>query len=141
MNNNDGNSSSKNADDDFLPSINVDVNLALACLFVLIAVIGILGNLLVIASVRLDARMRRSLTNRLIVHVASCDLIILLFNIPDLVQFVSSTHGNWILHEFACKFIRSTLVLAQYASVLTMCAITIERSVDFYRFSDSLNNK
>ncbi|CAF3312745.1 unnamed protein product, partial [Rotaria sp. Silwood2] len=56
-------------------------------------------------------------------------LIILLFNIPDIIQFVSSTNGNWVLNEIACKLIRSILVLAQYASVLTMCAVTIERFI------------
>ncbi|CAF1360934.1 unnamed protein product, partial [Didymodactylos carnosus] len=100
----------------------------LTCLFLIIACVGIIGNVLVILSVHLDSRMRRSLTNRLIVHVACCDLIILLFNIPDIVQFVSS-RGNWILTVVPCKLVRSTLVLAQYASVLTMCAVTIERFI------------
>ncbi|CAF1079246.1 unnamed protein product [Rotaria sordida] len=110
-------------------SMNINVNYVLTCLFILIAIIGILGNLLVIISVQVDYNMRRSLTNRLIVHVACCDLIILLFNIPDIIQFVSSTNGNWILNELCCKLIRSILVLAQYASVLTMCAVTIERFI------------
>ncbi|CAF3756996.1 unnamed protein product [Rotaria sp. Silwood1] len=110
-------------------SININVNYVLTCLFILIAIVGIFGNLLVIISVQVDSHMRRSLTNRLIVHVACCDLIILLFNIPDIIQFVSSTNGNWILNELSCKLIRSILVLAQYASVLTMCAVTIERFI------------
>jgi len=108
-------------------SINLNVNYMLTFLFILIALIGILGNILVIISVEFDGRMRRSLTNQLIVRVASCDLIILIFNIPDIIQFVSSNNGNWVLNQFACKFIRTTLVLAQYASVLTMCGLTIER--------------
>jgi hypothetical protein len=109
--------------------IAINVNYILTVLFVIIALIGIMGNILVIVSVRVDGRMRRSLTNRLIVHVGCCDLIILLFNIPDIIQFVSSINGNWILSELACKLIRSILVLAQYASVLTMCVITIERFI------------
>ena len=109
-----------------LESTNINVNLILTFLFLLIALIGIFGNLLVIIAVEFDARMRQSLTNQLIVRVASCDFLILLFNIPDIIQFVAS-NGNWILGQFACKFIRTTLVLAQYASVLTMCALTIER--------------
>jgi hypothetical protein len=116
------------SDDPFgLLTVDFTVNAVLAVSFGLIEIIGILGNLLVILSVRFDARLRRSLTNRLIVHVASCDLIILLFNVPDLVQFVSSSDGNWRLDRVSCKLIRSVLVLAQYASVLTMCAVTIER--------------
>lgn len=123
------NSSEANA----FETLNINVNYLLTFLFLFIVLIGILGNLLVIISVEFDARMRRSLTNQLIVRVASCDFLILLFNIPDLIQFVSSNDGNWILNQFACKFIRTTLVLAQYASVLMMCALTIERFVDFLR--------
>jgi hypothetical protein len=115
------------SEDNSIQTININVNHILTFLFTLTAIIGILGNLLVIISVEFDARMRRSLTNQLIVRVASCDFLILLFNIPDIIQFVSSTNGNWILSQLACKFIRTTLVLAQYASVLTMCALTIER--------------
>ena len=114
-------------DNSLMFSMHINVNHILTFLFVIIAIVGILGNLLVIISVEFDARMRRSLTNQLIVRVASCDFLILIFNIPDLVQFVSSPDGNWILNQLACKLIRTTLVLAQYASVLTMCALTIER--------------
>jgi neuromedin U receptor 1 len=110
-------------------SMNITVKYVLTCLFLLIGIIGILGNLLVIISILVDSRMKRSLTNHLIFHVACCDLLILLFNIPDLIQFVSSINGNWILSEISCKLIRSILVLAQYASVLTMCAVTIERFI------------
>jgi hypothetical protein len=110
-------------------AMNINVNYILTCLFLLIGIIGILGNILVIISVCVDSRLKRSLTNRLIVHVACCDLVILLFNIPDLIQFVSSINGNWILSEISCKLIRSILVLAQYLSVLTMCAVTIERFI------------
>jgi len=109
--------------------MNINVNYLLTFLFLIIALIGIMGNILVIISVRVDSNMKRSLTNRLIVHVGCCDLIILLFNIPDIIQFVSSINGNWLLNEFSCKLIRSILVLAQYASVLTMCAVTIERFI------------
>ena len=103
------------------------LNYSLTLMFILIEIVGILGNTLVIIAVEFDGRMRRSLTNQLIVRVASCDLLILLFNLPDLIQFVSSPHSNWILDRWSCKFIRTILVLVQYASVLTMCVLTIER--------------
>ena len=61
-------------------SLNLTVNYILTCLFFLIDIIGIIGNILVIFAVQFDSRMKRSLTNRLIVHVACCDLIILLLN-------------------------------------------------------------
>ena len=109
--------------------ININVKYVLTILFSILEIVGIIGNILVIISVRVDSRMKRSLTNRLIVHVGCCDLLILLLNIPDLIQFVSSTNGNWMLNEISCKLIRSLLVFAQYCSVLTMCAVTIERFI------------
>lgn len=118
-----------NSENNVYLSMNINVNYVLTFLFILIAIVGIVGNLLVIISVQIDSYMRRSLTNRLIVQVACSDLIILLFNIPDIIRFVSSRNGNWILGEIACKLIRSVLVLAQYVSVLTMCVITIERFI------------
>ena len=111
-------------------------NLLLMLIFVSIEFIGILGNLFVICSVQFDIRMRRSLTNKLIVRVASCDLLILLFNIPDLFQYFYSTNGNWILNQLSCQLIRTILVLCQYSSVLTMCILTFERSFFYYFLSD-----
>ena len=109
--------------------MNINVNYALTFLFVVIEIVGILGNILVILSIQIDSQMRQSLTNQLIVYVAGFDSIILFFNIPDIFQFVWSINGNWIFNEFSCKLIRSILVFAQYGSVLTMCAVTIERFI------------
>ncbi|KAG0417358.1 Neuropeptide receptor 15, partial [Dictyocoela muelleri] len=71
-------------------SMNIKINNLLIFLFIFIQIIGILGNVLVVISVQFDGRMRRSLTNQLIIRVALCDLLILFFNIPDLIQFVLS---------------------------------------------------
>lgn len=109
--------------------MNINVKYLLTMLFLILEIIGIIGNILVIISVRVDSHMKRSLTNRLIVHVGCCDLLILLLNIPDLIQFISSINGSWMLNEISCKLIRSLLVFAQYCSVLTMCAVTIERFI------------
>ena len=107
------------------------IHYVLIFLFVLIEFLGICGNLLVIVAVQFDARMRRSLTNQLIVRVALCDLFILLLNLPDLIQLIITNDGHWMLDRLACQLIRTSLVLVQYASVLTMCALTVERFVRF----------
>lgn len=104
-------------------------NLLLIMIFLLIETIGIFGNIFVICSVQFDHRMRQSLTNQLIVRIASCDLAILLFNLPDLIQNFLSENGNWILNEYFCRLIRTILVLSEYVSVLTMCILTFERFI------------
>ena len=104
-------------------------NLLLISIFILIELVGIGGNIFVIYSVQFDGRMRQSMTNKLIVRVATCDLLILILNIPDLIRFFLSQNGNWMLNQFLCQFIRTFLVLCQYASVLTMCILTFERFI------------
>lgn len=110
-------------------SMSVVIRCVLIGVFLLIELVGIGGNLLVIIAVQFDARMRRSLTNQLIIRVALCDLFILLFNLPDLIQMILADDGHWMLNQLACQIIRTSLVLVQYASVLTMCALTVERFI------------
>lgn len=114
----------------------LEFNYFLCSLFVIIEIVGLVGNSFVVVSVVFDREMRRSLTNKLIVQIALFDLMVLVFNVPDLIQFVSSRRANWTLSEFLCRSIRSILVFSQYGSVLSMFFVTIER---FLRDSSSDN--
>lgn len=93
--------------------------------FFVIGIIGILGNMMVIFVIFHDTKMRKSLTNMLIVNLAIADTIILVFGIPEIVQFM--LNRGWILGEVMCKIQRSLLVMALYVSVLTLVALCIER--------------
>lgn len=93
--------------------------------FFLIGIIGIVGNILVIFVIFNDKKMRKSLTNMLIVNLAVADSIIMVFGIPEIVQFMLDR--GWILGEAMCKIQRSVLVMSLYVSVLTLVALCIER--------------
>jgi thyrotropin-releasing hormone receptor len=93
--------------------------------FFLVGIIGVLGNILVIFVIFHDKKMRKSLTNMLIVNLAVADSIILIFGIPEIVQFM--LNRGWILGEAMCRIQRTVLVISLYVSVLTLVALCIER--------------
>lgn len=101
-------------------------------LFFAIGTVGVLGNILVVYIVFSDAKMRLSMTNMLIVNLAVSDLSILLFGIPEIVQFM--LNKGWLLGHEMCKIQRSVLVCALYASVMTLLALCVERWALFVFF-------
>ncbi|XP_023226779.1 neuropeptide receptor 15-like [Centruroides sculpturatus] len=117
---------------------NVDINdrvdvasysaiVCLSFLFFVIGSIGIVGNLLVIYAILSDKRMRRSVTNLLLMNLAVSDFINMVVCIPDIIQFIEN-HG-WRLGLPLCKVLRFTEVFALYASVMTLVSVCIERYI------------
>ena len=102
----------------------------LIIIFLIILLIGLIGNGLVLLSVVTNhIKIRRSSTNLLLVNMACADLIILIFNIFDIVQF-SLDHfwpTAWYLGLKLCKIVRFTQVFGCYVSVQTLLVISIER--------------
>ncbi|XP_050403343.1 neuropeptide receptor 15 [Patella vulgata] len=96
-------------------------------LFLVIGIIGIIGNILVIYTVISDKKMRSSATNLLITNLAFADLIIMIFGIPEIVQFM--INKGWVMDLLSCKINRFILVSSLYASVFTLVSICIERYV------------
>ncbi|XP_021003115.2 neuropeptide receptor 15-like [Parasteatoda tepidariorum] len=101
--------------------------ICLSVLFFVIGAIGIAGNFLVIFAIIGDQRMRKSVTNLLIMNLAFSDLIIMISCIPDIIQFIGNK--GWKLGLPLCKALRFTEVFALYASVMTLVSVCIERYV------------
>ena len=103
-----------------------DVSIAfLSITFFIICFMGIFGNCLVILVVLFNKKMRKSETNLFIVNIAIADLLIMLFGVPEIAQFVSNK--GWLLGSIACKVNRCILVTSLYSSILTMLGVSIER--------------
>ena len=96
-----------------------------SCLFFIIGLVGVSGNLLVIVAVLCSKKMRTSMTNLLITNLAAADLVIMLFGIPEIVLFMQNT--GWTLNVITCKVNRYILVSALYGSILTLLALSVER--------------
>ena len=97
----------------------------LSLLFCVIGVVGVVGNLLVIYVIVSDKKMRKSVTNLFIMNLALFDLLIMLFGVPEIVQFMLDR--GWLLGLVPCKLHRYVLVFSLYASVLTLVAVCVER--------------
>jgi hypothetical protein len=102
----------------------------LITIFIFILIFGIIGNSLVLLSVRTNhIKIRRSSTNLLLVNMSCADLIILIFNIFDIVQFAFDPFWPtaWYLGLSLCKIVRFAQVFGCYVSVQTLLVISIER--------------
>lgn len=117
MNNNSGHSEATSS----------EVVVSLSLLFFVIGVVGILGNSLVIIVILIDRKMRNSVTNIFIMNLAIADLIIMVFGVPEIIQFMMNK--GWIIGQELCKFNRFVLVVALYTSVLSLVSVCIERYV------------
>ena len=106
-----------------------EVIVMLSLLFIIIGLIGILGNSLVIVVILLDKKMRNSVTNIFIMNLAVADLLIMLFGVPEIVQFM--LNRGWLIGEAFCKINRFTLVVSLYVSILSLVTVCIERWVCF----------
>ncbi|KAK3771836.1 hypothetical protein RRG08_028744 [Elysia crispata] len=97
----------------------------LSLLFSAIFFVGIAGNLLVIAVIVRDSKMRQSVTNLMIINLAIADLVVMFLNVPEMVMFVMG--GAWILGPVACRTNRFIMTSGLYCSVLSLLALCVER--------------
>ena len=99
-------------------------------IFLLIILLGLIGNTLVVISISMDQmKFLRSSTHFLLGNVSCADLIILIFNLFDIVQFAYDPHWPtaWYFGLILCKIGRFAQVFGCYVSVQTLLIISIER--------------
>lgn len=110
-----------------LNSTSNELIIVCSIIFIIVGVIGIGGNMLVILSVMCNKKMRTSMTNLLITNLAVADLVIMVFGIPEITEFMKD--NGWTLNLVTCKVNRYVLVSALYGSILTLVALSVERWV------------
>ncbi|XP_076244946.1 putative G-protein coupled receptor No18 [Calliopsis andreniformis] len=100
-------------------------DLVLAGLFTILIIVTIVGNTLVIAAV-ITTRRLRSVTNCFVSSLAAADLLVGLAVMPPSV-WLQLTGGTWQLGDVLCDSWVSLDVLLCTASILSLCAISIDR--------------
>ncbi|KAK1788777.1 hypothetical protein P4O66_002584 [Electrophorus voltai] len=100
--------------------------LALACGIPLILII-ILGNVLVCLSV-LTERSLKTATNYFIVSLAVADLLLAVLVLP-LYVYSEFLGGKWTLSMYICDALMTMDVMLCTASILNLCAISIDSSL------------
>ncbi|UJR26894.1 hypothetical protein I4U23_008204 [Adineta vaga] len=93
-------------------------------LYVVVFIVGTVGNLLVIIVIQRNRSMR-TVTNMFIMNLAAADLLVLVFCLPaTVIQDVTKT---WFFGLVLCKFVNYIQNMSVSVSVLTLMAISIER--------------
>ncbi|XP_060068833.1 neuropeptide receptor 15-like [Ylistrum balloti] len=110
-----------------LPNVSTANIIGFSLAFFIVGLTGIVGNALVIYVILADKKMRQSMTNMLIINLAIADGIVLVFGIPEIVQFM--LNRGWILGEVMCRLERTLLVVGLYVSVMTLVSLCIERYI------------
>ncbi|XP_070530888.1 probable G-protein coupled receptor No18 isoform X2 [Cardiocondyla obscurior] len=107
------------------------IDLILAGLFTMLIIVTIVGNTLVIMAV-ITTRRLRSVTNCFVSSLAAADLLVGLAVMPPAV-LLQLTGGTWELGETLCDFWVSLDILLCTASILSLCAISIDSFVRMLR--------
>ncbi|KAH3856478.1 hypothetical protein DPMN_099067 [Dreissena polymorpha] len=107
---------------------NSSVVLLLIVLYMLIIVLALLGNLLVIWTVWINSHMH-TVTNYYIVNLAVSDLLVAALVIPlKLLEYTVPCRWQIFRSDGLCSVVYYLLPVFVFASVLTLAAISIERS-------------
>ncbi|XP_050400715.1 neuropeptide receptor 15 [Patella vulgata] len=109
------------------PMVSTSYIAIFSTLFCVVGFVGIIGNFMVIYIILADRKMRKSVTNMLILNLAIADSIIMLFGVPEIVLFM--LNRGWLMGLVMCKLQRTLLVCGLYSSVLTLVAVCVERYI------------
>ena len=113
---------------DALAPVHLDITILDICLILFLSsliICVILGNSLVIAAVLLFREMR-TLTNALIVSLATADLLVALLVLP-ISLFFEIADGVWLLGPVVCDFWITTDVFCCTSSILNIVVIALDR--------------
>ncbi|XP_051890101.1 dopamine receptor D4 related sequence [Pristis pectinata] len=100
----------------------------LALLFGILLIVAImLGNILVCISVLLE-RSLKTATNYFIVSLAAADLLLAVLVLP-LYVYTEFHGGIWTLNMFLCDALMTMDVMLCTASILNLCAISVDRYI------------
>jgi hypothetical protein len=104
-----------------------DFSVAVLLLLVSFSLATVVGNALVIAAVW-KVRCLRTVTNYLVTSLATADLLVGALVMP-VGAVVESMQGAWVLGQDWCDVWHSVDVLCSTASILNLCAISIDRYI------------
>ncbi|KAJ8395677.1 hypothetical protein AAFF_G00029140 [Aldrovandia affinis] len=112
---------------DSLEKVHVQYNFLALALGVPLILVIILGNVLVCLSV-LTERSLKTATNYFIVSLAVADLLLAVLVLP-LYVYSEFLGGIWTLNTYICDALMTMDVMLCTASILNLCAISIDRYI------------
>lgn len=100
------------------------VQLMYSLAYLLIFMVGVMGNLLVVVAVLGRPHMRTT-TNMYILNMAAADILMCLVSVP--LTPLSTFMDRWIFGEILCKFLPASQGTSVYMSTFTLTAIAVDR--------------
>lgn len=104
------------------------VPLGFALSFILLMIVG--GNVLVLLSVAVNDSLR-TVTNYFVLNLAIADVLLGILVLP--FSAALQLEGLWMFGQTFCDIWASTDVLCSTASILSLCAISIDRYIGVTR--------
>nr|Q09638.3 RecName: Full=Neuropeptide receptor 15 [Caenorhabditis elegans] len=109
--------------------MSVAVGIPYVCFFIILSVVGIIGNVIVIYAIAGDRNMRKSVMNILLLNLAVADLANLIFTIPEWIPPVFFGSTDWLFPSFLCPVCRYLECVFLFASISTQMIVCIERYI------------
>ncbi|XP_068233958.1 neuropeptide SIFamide receptor-like [Palaemon carinicauda] len=110
--------------DDLMYRHSFGIGTVLCLSYILVFILGLIGNCLVIAVVFRTPRMR-TVTNFFIVNLAVADVLVIVFCLP--ATLLSTIYYPWMLGWVMCKSVAYVQGVSVSASVNSLVAVTLDR--------------
>lgn len=129
-----------------LPLFRPPFRYTVGVIFILIAVVGTIGNIMVIFVILANKSLRVNPTNLFLLSLAISDLITVTLAMPFHIEFVF-VQGIWKHGVFLCYAHLTAWLITVPTSILTLLAISIDRFMSLkdplrrYRGSEFMNQK
>ena len=114
-------------DSDLTPSVDILVIVLKAVAMTIIMGAAIVGNSLVIISVKKFEKLRGRVTNYFIVSLAFADIIVAILVMP--FNASQEITGKWLFGRTMCDIFNANDVLFSTASILHLCCISVDRYI------------
>ena len=94
-------------------------------IFLVIFLIGTVGNITILFMILTDKGLRGSVINHYIFNLGIADLTLTLLGFPETVFQLMG--NGWPMGLAMCKMYRFLIVTSQYVSIITLIAVCVER--------------
>lgn len=101
-----------------------ELTIPLLCVYAIIFIIGMFGNIMVLYVV-LRHRAMQSITNKFIACLSTSDILLCLFAIP--FTPINALMPSWIFGETMCKLVPVAMCVSVFVSTWTCVAIALDR--------------
>jgi len=132
-----GTDGSQQHDDDGGGGARLAADITLAILLSLIVVFAVAGNLLVIAAILTDRSLRQT-GNYFLVSLALADMLVAVAVMTFAVA--NDVMGRWPFGRTLCEVWLSADVMCSTASILNLCAVSLDRYLHIRRYNNNTNN-